>query len=528
MTHSRRADQAKQDPPDIPGGQPEAVRIKLFGGFQVSVGPRTVGEDEWRLKKAAGLVKLLALEPGHRMHRERVMDLLWPELDEKAATNNLRSALYVARRALEPTLSTAASRYLHRQGEQLILCPERPLWVDVEVFEEAAGVARRALEPGAYRAAVDLYAGDLLPEDRYEEWAENRREGLRRLYLALLVELAGAHEERGDFVPAIETLREVVSGESAHEEAHAGLMRLYALSGRRRKSLGQYEQLRKAISQEGLGAEPDTVSRQLYEEIAAGQSPAARSPREGRASAAPPRYPRHNLPNALSSFAGREREILKVKRILAMTRLLTLTGTGGSGKTRLALEMARDLAGAYPDGVWLVELAPLLEGALVPQTVAEALGVSEQANRPLTDTLVDALQTKKMLLMLDNCEHLLEASAGLVEMLLASCPRLLILATSRETLSIVGEANWRVPPLSLPDSERLLTVEELSGYESARLFLERAEHRNPAFVLAPPNVPAVVNICRWLDGIPLAIELAAARMGTLTRRSRSPRGSKTP
>jgi predicted ATPase/DNA-binding CsgD family transcriptional regulator len=199
-----------------------------------------------------------------------------------------------------------------------------------------------------------------------------------------------------------------------------------------------------------------------------------------------------------------------------MTRLLTLTGAGGSGKTRLALEVARDLAGAYPDRVWLVELASLSQPELVPQVIAGALGVREQPDRPLVDTLVGHLQEKDLLLILDNCEHLIEACARLAETLLLSCPRLKILATSRQPLGIAGEMRWRVPSLSLPDPRPRAVVAELSAYGSVRLFLERARLRDPAFALTPQNAEAVSEICRRLEGIPLAIELAAARVGVLS------------
>lgn len=211
--------------------KPEAVRIWLLGGFRVSVGERSIGEESWRLKKAASLVKLLALEGGHRIHRERLMDLLWPQLDTKAAANNLHRTLHFARRTLESNPATA-SCYLRLQGDLLALCPEAPLWVDVESFEEAAGAARRTGDPAAYRAAIELYAGELLPQDRYEEWAQERREELRLMHQALLIELAGLYEEREEYGLAIEALRRVVAAEPAHEEAHVGLMRLYALSGR--------------------------------------------------------------------------------------------------------------------------------------------------------------------------------------------------------------------------------------------------------------------------------------------------------
>ena len=231
----------------------------------------------------------------------------------------------------------------------------------------------------------------------------------------------------------------------------------------------------------------------------------------------PKSTPRHNLPATRSSFVGREREMLEVETELAMTRLLTLTGAGGSGKTRLALEVARGLVGAYPDGVWLIELAPLSEEALVTKAVAEALKVPERSAEPLADTLVDVLRDRRLLLVLDNCEHLIEAAAGLVDRLLDSCPRVRILATSREVLGVEGEARWLVPPLSAPDpQEGTSSSEELEAYESVRLFVERARGRDPAFSLSQRNALAVAEICGRLEGIPLALELAAARVGTLS------------
>jgi predicted ATPase/DNA-binding SARP family transcriptional activator/DNA-binding CsgD family transcriptional regulator len=497
-----------------PSGEPEAVRIGLLGGFRVSVGPRIIEGNQWRLRKASGLVKLLALSPGHHLHREQAMEALWPDLGRRAAANNVRGALHAARRTLHPS-PEVASRYLVSRGERIALCPERQLWVDVEAFEEAAATARRSQDPAAYRAAIELYAGELLPEDRYEEWAEVRRGELRRSFLSLLIELAALYEERREHGLAIETLRRVTGEEPANEDSHAALMRLHTLLGRPAEALQQYERLREALSDE-LGVEPGAASKRLREEIAAGGAPAARLSSTGLPPEKPPGAHQHNLPAALTSFVGREQQLVELKRELAMTRLLTLTGAGGCGKTRLALEVAKDLVGAYPDGVWLVELVGLSEPPLVVQTVAMALGVQEQPNRLLADTLVEALRGKNMLLVLDNCEHLIDTAAHLVDVLLTACPHLRILATSREALGVAGETNWRVPSLSAPDVRQPITVEQLEGYESARLFVERARRRSPAFVPSPSNAHAVAEICRKLEGIPLAIELAAGRVKVLS------------
>ncbi|MBA2714003.1 MAG: hypothetical protein H0U55_10700 [Rubrobacteraceae bacterium] len=213
---------------------------------------------------------------------------------------------------------------------------------------------------------------------------------------------------------------------------------------------------------------------------------------------------------------GREQQMLEVKRELQTTRLLTLTGAGGAGKTRLALEVARDLVDTYSDGVWLVELAALFEEELVPKAVAEAVEVHERPEEPLADTLVEVLGSRELLLIVDNCEHLLEATSRLVDVLLDSCPRLRVLATSREALGVDGEVRWPVPPLSALDPQRSPTPEELAGSESARLFLARARNRDPSFAFTAGSAQAVAKVCSKLEGIPLAIELAAARVGTLS------------
>jgi DNA-binding SARP family transcriptional activator len=242
--HDQRAPPTPQG-----GGAPQTLRIWLLGGFRVSVGSRSIGEEEWHLRKAGSLLKVLALSPGHRLHREQAMELLWPDLHPEAALNNLHYALRVARRTLEPPAlaSSAPSRYLRLRSRQLTLCPDSPLWVDAKAFEEAAATARHAIpEPAAFRAAIDLYSGELLPQDRYEAWAEQRRAELRGLYLTLLLEVGALYEERKEFELGIEALGRVVAQEPTHEGAHVGLMRLHALLGRRTEALGQYERLREA------------------------------------------------------------------------------------------------------------------------------------------------------------------------------------------------------------------------------------------------------------------------------------------
>jgi predicted ATPase/DNA-binding SARP family transcriptional activator/DNA-binding CsgD family transcriptional regulator len=495
-------------------GRQQTIRIWLLGGFRVSVGSRIIEEDAWRRRKAAALLKLLALAPAHRLHRERIVDALWPAMDAKAGSNNLRRTLHAARRMLDPKRERDAEEYLASRSQHVVLCPEGNVWVDVETFEEFAWYARMSREPEAYEAALDLYAGELLPGDPYEGWAEGRRRQLRETYLSMLSGLTTAYEERGDHFSSIEALQRVVREEPADEEAHARLMRLYALVGSKAEALRHYERLEETLSGM-LSTQPAVTTRRLRDEIAAGRFPPKPFAGPVRPEG-PSQPPKHNLPEAKTTFVGRAREMLEVKRALAMTNLLTLTGTGGSGKTRLALEVGRDLADVYPDGAWLVELAPLSEGTLLPQAVAGALGVREQPGRSLLDVLLEALRHKATLLVADNCEHLVGAVARLAETLLESCPHLRVLATSREPLGATGELTWHVPFLSTPGEQQSLTVEELEGYESAGLFADRARGRHPNFELLPENASAVARVCATLEGIPLAIELAAARIGVLS------------
>src|SRR5882724_4348434 len=223
-----------------------------------------------------------------------------------------------------------------------------------------------------------------------------------------------------------------------------------------------------------------------------------------------------NLPAEPNSFVGRERDLAELRLLLTDVRALTLCGPGGIGKTRLALRLAAGLAPEFPDGAWLAELADLADPELVARRVAATLGVREEPSRPVTETLADALRSRRLLLVLDTCEHLVEACAPLVQQLLASCRWIRVIATSREPLRVRGETVWRVPPLELPAALEQLSVADMLGHEAVRLFADRAAAVRPGFALAPENAQAVARLCRMLDGIPLAIELAAARIRALS------------
>jgi predicted ATPase len=384
--------------------------IELLGGFVAHVDGKPVPERAWRLRKARELVKLLALAPGQRLHREQAMDTFWRDKDPEAAANNLHQAVHVARRAL-------GADALQLRDDLLRLSAQ----VDVSSFERAAADARRTGTPAAYRAALSLYKGELLPENRYDDWAEDRRSELTELHETLTDELA----------------------------------ELGAISGLR------------------------------------------------------------GLPAETTSFIGRERELGELRALLGGTRLLTLTGAGGAGKTRLGLELARAVESSYDDGAVLAELAPVGDAGLVVDAVAVALDLRALPGRELAEAVAEFLSSRSLLLVLDNCEHVLGASASLVDTLLRAAPGLTIVATSRESLRVPGEIVFRVPSLAMPDPDAPLTPADLLAYESVRLFVERAAAAAPGFALDEENAGDVVRVCFRLDGLPLALELAAARLGAL-------------
>ena len=512
--------------------------IQVLGGFSVYDGARRLPEAQ--LKKAhrnSALVKLLAVTLGHRLHRDQVIDILWPDADLSAAANSFHQTLYGARRMLDPL----ASDCLRLEGGflSLELGQEGSLRVDVDQFQSAAEAAKTS--PGkagpdlqAVQVAIDLYRGDLLPEDLYAEWLIERRESLRQTYQNLLLNLAQLHEERKEFEPAIEALQRLLGSDRSVEAAHHGLMRLYARAGKRTQAIHQYNMLKDILHKE-LAVEPSSETVRLYQEILAERF-SDESRAEGGSVPANPAgtvlsqpvgssiQSLHNLPRQLTSLVGREEEIAQIEKMVGERPLVTLTGPGGVGKTRLALAVAEKLLEAkafppdqdrkcFPDGIWLVELAPVSDPNLVRRTVAEVFGLSEEPGLTVEETLLRFLKSKQTMLVVDNCEHVIEACALLFLSMLQASPGLKILAASREPLGLLGEALLPVESLTVPASVTDNSLETIRKVKSVKLFVDRAKYRSPGFELTSHNAAAVVQIVRQLDGIPLAIELAASRVG---------------
>jgi non-specific serine/threonine protein kinase len=487
------------------------------------------------------LLALLALRHGDEVERAWVAGTLWPDSPEAAALANLRNSLTDLRQALGPEAARLRSPTSHTLGLDLAGAA-----VDVIAFDQAI----QGGDAPALETAVGLYRGPLL-EGWTEEWVFQERQARLEAYLTALETLAAQALGRGEYPTAERHLRRAAAADPLRESAQRALMQRLAASGNYAAATQVYRELRLLLHRE-INAGPDAETQALFTQlraearqkaVAGRQSPVASKvdQEELRARPSPPELApgawrltsgtiSHHLPLQLTSFIGREDQISEVTQLLASYRLVTLTGAGGCGKTRLALQVAAELLESCRDGVWLAELAPLADPGLVPQAVATVLGVQEAPGRSLTQTLIDSLKARQVLLLLDNCEHLVGACAQLAETLLRSCPKLRILATSREPLGIGGETTYRVPSLSLPpaaegvgcrakgegsDQVGPVPPYTLLEYEATRLFSERAVTALPAFRVAAANARAVAAVCRRLDGIPLAIELAAARVRAL-------------
>jgi predicted ATPase/DNA-binding SARP family transcriptional activator len=493
------------------------IRLSLLGPFAAAVDGRPV--PGFRTRATQALLIYLAVRPGQPQRREHLMTLLWPGLAQKSAQANLRQTLYQLRQAIPETAATGDCDpvpLLLSDWQTVRINPDAALEVDVLAFE-------RLLDEGesGWAAAVDLYRGDFLDDfylpdsPAFEEWAQARREELRGRFLKTLDVLAESALTGGDPAAAEAYARRQLALDNLREGAYRQLMLALTALGRRSEALAQHESCRRLLRDE-LGVEPSPQTRALYERLARGELPDTADSPAGPGATGPASArarPRHNLPLQLSSFIGRERELAEIRGLLSTSRLVTLTGAGGCGKTRLALQGAAGVVNDYVDGAWLVELAPLADPAEVPQAVASALDLRDYEDRPPLELLLSYLRPRQLLLVLDNCEHLVEAAAQLAATFLAHCPQLHILATSRESLNIAGETAWLVPSLSLPEAgEPLAAIEQA---DAIRLFTERAAAALPGFSLTGDNAAAVAQLCQRLDGLPLAIELAAARVKLL-------------
>lgn len=443
-------------------------------------------------RKTQMLLAYLALYPQEHP-REKLAALFWGDSSDESARHSLNVALNQLRRLVDPNLFLTDRTTVQRN-------PDFVLWSDATELGDWRRENKDSVSDLRY--LISLYHGELLA-DMYDDWILQARERLRNTYLDALLALVEALRAESDYAGAIEYAQRVLQTDTANERAHQHLIFCYAMLGERQRALEQYDACVRSLDEE-LGVEPSDETKALLQwirQISTGPGLAARPT---------------NLPTRLTSFIGRVQELEEVNARLAQARLVTLTGAGGSGKTRLALKAGVAALDHFRNGVWWVDLAPLNSGSLVMETILRALGFDAKSNRAPLEVLCDELRTRACLIILDNCEHVLDASAYLSETLLNACPELVILTTSREPLNLTGEIVYPVPTLAFPHGARVPDVEALGQYEAVRLYVERAQAVHKAFELNEKNAKTVAQICARLDGIPLALELAAACMRTLS------------
>lgn len=458
---------------------------------------------------------LVYLVVTHRNHqRDTLATLLWPENGQAQARSLLRSALHVIRQSIE-------GEWIIATRETLGMNPDADYWVDVNEFRELlekcnshghadGDVCMKCIGP--LRSAVDMYTDSFLTgftlknSVNFDNWQLSESEDLSYLMESAIERLTLCLKSHGDYTRAISYARRWLKLDNLNEAAHRELIDLYGKSGHRSAALKQYDECERILEEE-LGILPDETTVEIYENLKKNRSTSGLSPYQRRIQGAA-----SNLPTQNTSFIGRKREKDNVQKLLLQSRLVSLTGAGGSGKSRLSIEVAAELTDQFADGVWFVELAPISDPDFIAPAIAKVLDVTDFGTQSMLENLKRYLQDKELLLVLDNFEHLIVA-APVVTDLLASCDHLKVLVTSREVLRLEGELEYPVLPMQLPENaggDGKKPDVDLSEYEAIRLFAERSAAVSEEFALTEASVHVVAEICERLDGLPLAIELAAA------------------
>ena len=477
------------------------MQIRILGSFEVQTDDGVFADvPGTRLR---GLLIALALEPGHVVPKATLVDWIWGERPPSEAANALQRLVSRLRKALPDGVIEGQS-----DGYRLTVEPDA---VDAVRFERLVRLARADSDPrrvGLLREALALWRGAVmqgvdLQESAAFNAAVTRLEGLR---LTALEDRFDAEVGLGHGGELITELTDLVAAHPLRERLVAALMRTLVATGRDTEALLVYQRTREALAGE-LGVDPSPELSAVHVALLRGELGRRE---DGR---------KTNLRAELTSFVGRDADVAAIRELVAEHRLATLIGPGGSGKTRLATETARTLLADLPDGAWLVELAAIGAGGDVAQSALAGLGLrdallGEAQNAELTDRLVAAIREREALLILDNCEHVIESAAAFAHRVLGECPRLRILATSREPLGITGEALRLVEPLALPDAYP--SRAEMESSPAVQLLRDRAGAVRRDFAVDARTLPTMVRVCRALDGMPLAIELAAARLRTMS------------
>lgn len=487
------------------------LEIYTFGEARIESDAR---ETPRLTKPAKALLVYLALAPAQAHSRETLANLFWlapadlgDDVQELRAQSSLRTALKNLRAAFGDDVIVEG-----RDEHTLQFNPARPVRLDLRAFVNAG--RDYLASPRTTESPLSLLRGEFMAG--YDDlpapgWIERERERLNALEQQLLLADAGIKKQRGEYAAALANLERVLQRDPTNQDACAQAMWCYWRLNQPQNALRLYEELKRVLREQNES--PLNALRQLRSKIQNDLERAARRALQLT-----------NLPVLETSFIGRATELQELRGLLhpregKPRRLITLVGTGGSGKTRLARELAASVLKQYRDGVWWIELDALEQDkGDVAQAMAQVLGVRHETERSLLDTLAEYLRDKKLLLVLDNCEHVLSACEMVCAKLLSHCPRVQIVATSRQVLRVTGEKRFPLKPFEIPSLRDAASPKTLAQFDAVRLFTDRAQQEQEQFALNAENAREVMQVCRRLDGLPLALELAAARLNTLTLR----------
>ena len=490
------------------------LTVQLFGVLEVKLDGQPV--TGLRTDKVRALLTYLLIERAHPHPREALAELLWPDQAPEAALHNLRQALSTLRKALGGDgTGELGTPFLLFQGDMVAWNPAAETWVDVLAFTEACAAAQQFHKRNAglaglnlrrLRRALSYYRWPFLAHfslgdsSGFEEWAMLTREALNRQAVEAMDALVEYHERRGEYSQAREMATRLLELAPWDETAHGEVMRLLALEGQWSAVQAQYAACRRYLKNE-LGLEPSAETQALFERIRQGA---------GQNKPPEPRYPtgQHNLPGGLTPFTGRQNELDELADRLAKPdcRLITLLGPGGIGKTRLALEAAREQAGLHTRGVFFIPLSGVSHCEQIPAAIAEGLGLPGSEREYPRTRLIQALSGQTILLTLDNLEHLTDG-IDCLSALLAAAPGVKILATSRTRLNLQEEWVYRVDGLAYPDGTPRQPLED---YSAIQLFMQTLERTQQRAALTPADFEALIEICQLVEGSPLSLELAAS------------------
>jgi len=470
------------------------LTIRLFGPMNVLIGDKPL--PKMRSRKGLWLLALLSTRANRPVAREWLASTLWPDVDLATAFANQRPVLSELRRALG------------EYGERICLFDRNTVVFDAQDVAIDMTCFDAAIRQADFERAVDIYQGALL-EGCNEEWATQERSARELDCLHALLTLGEQAFDTKDYDRALLFFGRAAGLDPWRDAPRRGLMKTFAAKRDVNAALYTYRGFAHALRSKA-SMEPDAATTELYRRLRAdaNQTLVPKSSDQGADVTA------DRLPCPLTELVGRENQILDLAATLRTSRLVTMVGPGGIGKTRLAVEVARRTAGEYPDGAWFVSLEGLDDEHQVAKEVAQTLEISDEPGHSTLKTLARALRNRQLLLVLDNCEHVLSAVADLAATLLRGAKGLRIVATSREPIRLAGERVCHVPSLTIPPSPGEPAT--LLNYESVRLFVQRAQAVNHDFEITSENATVIASICARLEGVPLALELAATRLSALT------------